>query len=80
MMPFSPSLMQRAVSHCCDNLRLVCSSPHVAAGPNGVQSPCFYLISAERGSKKGKVFTVHVTKAYRGSRGIAPLILNFGAR
>jgi hypothetical protein len=27
-----------------------------------------------------KVFPVHVTKAYRGSSGIAPLILNFGAR
>ena len=36
----------------------------------------FYRISAERGN----VFTVDVTKAYRGSGGIASLILNFGAR
>jgi hypothetical protein len=29
---------------------------------------------------KGKVFLVHGLKAYRGSRGIDPLILNLGAR
>jgi len=29
---------------------------------------------------EGKVFPVHVTKAYRGSRRIAPLILHLGAR
>jgi len=27
---------------------------------------------------EGKVFPVHTTKAYRGNRGKAPLILNFG--
>jgi hypothetical protein len=30
--------------------------------------------------KKGKGVPVHAMKAHRGSRGIAPLILNFGTR
>jgi len=30
--------------------------------------------------KAGKVVPVHVTKPHRGSRGIAPLILNLGNR
>jgi hypothetical protein len=29
---------------------------------------------------KGKVVPFHAMKAYRGSRGIAPLILKFGVR
>jgi hypothetical protein len=29
---------------------------------------------------KGKVFPVHTMKAYRGSRGIAPLMPNLGTR
>ena len=29
---------------------------------------------------KGKVAPIHVTKAYRGSRGIAPLIFNLSTR
>jgi hypothetical protein len=28
--------------------------------------------------KKAEVFLVHAMKAYRGSRGVAPFILNFG--
>jgi hypothetical protein len=29
---------------------------------------------------KGKIVPVHTTKAYKGTRGIAPLILNLGTR
>jgi hypothetical protein len=31
-----------------------------------------------RSSLKGNVVPVHVMKAYRGSRGVAPLVLNLG--
>jgi len=30
--------------------------------------------------KKGKVFSCHAIKTYKGRRGIAPLILSFGTR
>ena len=30
--------------------------------------------------KAKKVFPIHIMKAYRGNRGVAPLILNFGSR
>jgi hypothetical protein len=34
----------------------------------------------ERNKSKGKIFPVHALKASRGSRGMAPLILNPNAR
>jgi len=30
--------------------------------------------------KAKRVFPIHIMKAYRGDRGVAPLILNFGSR
>jgi hypothetical protein len=35
---------------------------------------------SEEGNSEGIVFTVHIMKMYRGSRGITHLILNLGIR
>jgi hypothetical protein len=36
--------------------------------------------AVKHAGKKDEVVRVHAMKAYRGSRGIAPLILNLGTR
>jgi len=43
-----------------------------------LKSRMFRELCSKRG--KGKSFPVHVMKAYRGRRGISPLILNLSAR
>jgi len=39
-----------------------------------------YFEGKGKGKGKGKVVSVHATKAYRGSRGVLPLILNLGTK
>jgi len=41
---------------------------------------CDLFFSYPWKGKKGKVFPVHTTKAYGGSRDIGSLVLNFGTR
>jgi hypothetical protein len=47
---------------------------------NRYSSKFLFLLSGSSLQIKGKVDPIHATKAYRGSGGTAPPILNFGDR
>jgi DNA repair exonuclease SbcCD nuclease subunit len=65
----------------------VMNETHAARRLGGIDQSAFTHLHRQRNQKrkgeskveiKGKVFPVHAIKEYRGSRGIAPLILKLG--